>query len=358
MTTRSLRNHMNASSDSTTLWQGLLAQLTHGSSSQAIFPFIPRPLKWLFLIILFVNIRGLPLTWHIRLFRPAVYFRLYHAIRDTIESPTQRLARSTRLSPVGRDPFTSETVFKTRATPDACDFNIHLSNSSYAMTYDMARFKYVIEHFPFLYRDGGWIALGATHYVFTREIPLNSPYEIRLSIGTWDSKWLYMVARYITYPSSSKSAAKKLANGSSSSLEVPSTGAAINSRARSPDPTLPSFEMPLPPGAVLHCTAVSRLCGKIGRITIPPAIAIATTGFGGISPSKFGEIQSWRFHDHGKRIKAFYAGGWRDVPEGERWWEDTLGGDIERKRLDRLRRLPAMVGIPVLSPAENGSGNE
>jgi hypothetical protein len=69
----------------------------------------------------------------VRVFRPAVYLRLYHAIRDIIESPTQRVARFTRISPVGRDPFTSESVYNTRATPDACDYNIHLSNSSYAM---------------------------------------------------------------------------------------------------------------------------------------------------------------------------------------------------------------------------------
>ena len=36
--------------------------------------------------------------------------------------------------------------------------------------------------------------------------------------------------------------------------------------------------MSLPPEAVLHCTAVSRLCCKIGRITIPPAVVIASTG--------------------------------------------------------------------------------
>ena len=50
-----------------------------------------------------------------------------------IQSPNQLVARATHLSPVGVNPFQSETVFKTRATPDACDFNIHLSNSSYAM---------------------------------------------------------------------------------------------------------------------------------------------------------------------------------------------------------------------------------
>jgi hypothetical protein len=38
----------------------------------------------------------------------------------------------TRSSPVGQDVFTVISVFKTKATLDDCDWNGHLSNSSYA----------------------------------------------------------------------------------------------------------------------------------------------------------------------------------------------------------------------------------
>lgn len=69
----------------------------------------------------------------VRVWRPAIYARLYHSMRNLIESPTQRVARLTHISPVGHNPFEAQTLFRTRATPDACDFNIHLSNSSYAM---------------------------------------------------------------------------------------------------------------------------------------------------------------------------------------------------------------------------------
>ena len=67
------------------------------------------------------------------MFRPLLYARAFHGLRNLIDSPAQRAARIARLTPVGGDPFAGETVFATRATPDACDFNMHLSNSSYAM---------------------------------------------------------------------------------------------------------------------------------------------------------------------------------------------------------------------------------
>ena len=38
----------------------------------------------------------------------------------------------TRSAPVGKDVFKNISVFKTKATVDDCDWNGHLSNSSYA----------------------------------------------------------------------------------------------------------------------------------------------------------------------------------------------------------------------------------
>lgn len=94
---------------------------------------------------------------------------------------------------------------------------------------------------------------------------------------------MYMVARYVTYPSKSKSKSRRpeSVNGPLSSLVPPSTVNSVSatpSPSHSPAPTLPLVGLSLPPEAVLHCTAVSRLCCKIGRITIPPAVVIASTG--------------------------------------------------------------------------------
>lgn len=43
-----------------------------------------------------------------------------------------------------------------------------------------------------------------------------------------------------------------------------------------------------------------------------------------------------------KRLRAFYTGGWRDVPEGSRWWEDAMGGEIEERRLRALGCMQAL----------------
>jgi hypothetical protein len=37
--------------------------------------------------------------------------------------------------------------------------------------------------------------------------------------------------------------------------------------------------------------------------------------------------------------RALVRGGWRDVPEGQRWWEDVLGGEVEAQRVERLKSL-------------------
>lgn len=41
-------------------------------------------------------------------------------------------------------------------------------------------------------------------------------------------------------------------------------------------------------------------------------------------------------------MRAFYEGKWRDVPEGERWWEDALGGSVEVRRQANLEILEVL----------------
>ena len=47
-----------------------------------------------------------------------------------------------------------------------------------------------IDWFPAMFGDGVWMALGGAHYHYIREIPINTPYEIRMSIGGWEDKWV------------------------------------------------------------------------------------------------------------------------------------------------------------------------
>ena len=43
--------------------------------------------------------------------------------------------------------------------------------------------------FPFMV-DGGWMALGGSYYNYVREISVSADYEIWLSVGGWDEKWV------------------------------------------------------------------------------------------------------------------------------------------------------------------------
>ena len=79
-----------------------------------------------------------------------------------------------------------------------------------------------------------------------------------------------------------------------------------------------------PDGAKVYCVAVSQLCFKIGRITVPPALVFALSGLG--STDSYARLRSM-----GKRLKPFLSGGWK---EEEKWWQGE--GDVERVRRERL----------------------
>ncbi|KAJ7912294.1 hypothetical protein B0H13DRAFT_2271645 [Mycena leptocephala] len=96
--------------------------------------------------------------------------------------------------------------------------------------------------------------------------------------------------------------------------------------------------------AVLYTIAVSQLCYKQGRITVLPAVVLAANGFHTASASPPTPKFSLSSFSHARStnpppphwpavrqltasmpaLARFYAGGWRAVPEGERWWEDAF----------------------------------
>jgi hypothetical protein len=97
-----------------------------------------------------------------------------------------------------------------RIAPDDCDWNGHMSNSSYATNLDPVRMRVCAEWFPAFFTDGGRIALAGmtslffsalrddadkevwigAHYHYIREIPVGTAYEIRMSVGGWEKKWV------------------------------------------------------------------------------------------------------------------------------------------------------------------------
>jgi hypothetical protein len=114
-----------------------------------------------------------------------------------------------------------------------------------------------------------------------------------------------------------------------------------------------------PDGAIVHCIAISDMVMKIGRITVPPAIAIACEGFSRPSPNPaapysatnppphWESVQNiWRSggEDGAEAMREFLSGGWKRVPEKQRWWNDALGGPVEARRLANLRMVQGVRG--------------
>ncbi|KAI9457371.1 hypothetical protein HD554DRAFT_2142956, partial [Boletus coccyginus] len=280
------------------------------------------------------------------------------------------------LSPVGANPFEFSVTHKRWASIDDIDlFGLHLSNSSYAKALDSGRTTAFIKYFPNWFHNEGQVALGATHYHFIREIAPLASYEVRVTIASWDHKWLYVVARYVTRPSrrhatnrSPQSSAPPTPNGApaqNGSADVEHAIAAIINPGVNGTGNTHRAPIAEPDGAILHCVAVSQTCFKRGRITVPPAIVLASEGFtkpysdsdaGSVDGSGVGSYSranpppNWiksqllRIPPQGSmdKFRAFSRDNWREVPEGERWWEDALGGSIEAKRQANLEILESL----------------
>ncbi|KAI1797390.1 hypothetical protein LXA43DRAFT_412367 [Ganoderma leucocontextum] len=353
------------------------------------FQFAPKVVKYVVLLVFLLNIRSWPLNWHFYVWRPVFQLRgsyylhnLKHCLSPAHVRQRKKLEWLESLSPVGKNPFDLTVTYCTWAGPDDCDFNLHLSNSSYPKRLDSGRFRFGLKLSPTFFRCAGWMGLGATHFTFLREIPMFSRYELRSTIMSWDNKWLYVATRFVTKPKKGKSKPRKAVSPSNEppadGVPIPSlhTANGVISGTGTPQPqtgtsgnanlaTLAAqiIDRPEPDGATIHCLAISEVVGKIGRITVPPALILAADGFSRAPDNLDAGAQPWshanppphwetvrelggqaRLENTGslKHLRAFYTGGWRDVPEGERWWEDAMGGEVEERRLRGLGCMQAL----------------
>lgn len=315
-------------------------------------------------LLVISNIRSTPFAWHIRIFYPA--FKAVFKARGWLgRSKSQKFSIAAikpqlqlEALPVGRDIFEDTSSHDFVATLDECDWNGHLSNSSYSKSLDYTRMAHNSPRFLKMYYDGGWVALGGSGFNFHREIPMLARYTIRMSVEAWDDKWLYVVGRFVAPP---KGSSKK----NSSAPSAPTT--AITEK--------------LQPGEVLYCTSISRYVCKAGRRTIPPWLMIATSGYGkeASTRSNWEKAEKLRAHYLEKERKAylektskktvsakveaklikkaallrqFRTESERQGTEEEAWmsksyWETD---EFETRRKQGLERLNASVGI--LPPLE------
>ncbi|KAK0223708.1 hypothetical protein IW262DRAFT_1492670 [Armillaria fumosa] len=215
-------------------------------------------------------------------------------------------------SPIGKSPFDLVLKYTDWSSPDVCDYNLHLSNSCYAKTLDTVRMKWVLAFVSQVFRVDGVLPVGATSFLFMREIPMLRRFEVRCSIVTWGEKWLYLVAKFVTTDDDSDTDLQR---------------------------KIPDKLTEEPDRAVVHCVSISQVCFKIGRITVPPALVLALSGCsdGNYTHSNPppGYLAAQKAVAEGK-AKDLLKGGWKHVPKSERWWEGSFGKDVEQTRVERL----------------------
>ncbi|KIK62204.1 hypothetical protein GYMLUDRAFT_164977 [Collybiopsis luxurians FD-317 M1] len=180
------------------------------------------------------------------------------------------------IMPVGAHPFEFQTLYKTSVTLDESNFNIHMSNSSYPKVLDCTQMKAAMELFPQFLCVGGILPLSPMHFYFVKELLAFTRYKLHLSIGAWDEKWMYVVGCFMTKskPSLKTKPLTLLTGTTPQALTFP----AGTSTAMTGTPSLSAFgNMDVVNRHVtLHMICISCICFKLGRITIPPAVLMAT----------------------------------------------------------------------------------
>ncbi|TCD64759.1 hypothetical protein EIP91_003650 [Steccherinum ochraceum] len=341
-----------------------------------ILSAVPSVLKWSAALFFLVNCRSWPLVWHFKVWRPiwryqfrVLFLRMSLLLKSRKEKQLAMDKFFESFVPVGKSPFEAIGTYRTWAGPDDCDFNMHLSNSSYAKNLDMARFNAALSFLPSGFIAGAWMGVGATHFKYLREIPIFSKYEMRTSIAAWDHKWMYVLTRYVTR--SKKKSNSKKSPSPTPGQATPPVGTPFMPPTHTPATThdTPSCLSPYDSalndliaslsareeadGATLHCVVITEVCFKIGRITVPPSVALAADGYcvppsssssstdileraepysRANPPPHWERVRAMKARGNFKPLQNFLKGGWKDVPEEERWWMSALGGEIEEKR--------------------------
>ncbi|KAL7415349.1 hypothetical protein BDY24DRAFT_382616 [Mrakia frigida] len=264
--------------------------------------YVPRWVKVVVVVLLIVNFRAFPLYWHCKVWWPAI---LSH-IRAQIFGLLPYLSS---LPSVGADWKTISSERSFVVLPDGLDFQLHMSNSVYARELDASRMQAFLHFFTPMFQAGCWIGLGSAHYVFYKELPPFAQYEIEVTIDSFDEKWFYICANFITRPKKrTVSSSIPSSPSGKDKLQLPPSPSFLHA----PRPPLSRSNTPLPPtrsdGATVHAVSVSAHCFKIGRLTLQPALVLSYCGFGkeanwirSLALVKAGKLQSCEF----------LRGGWK-----------------------------------------------
>ena len=100
----------------------------------------------------------------------------------------------------------------------------------------------------------------------------------------------------------------------------------------------------IPEGSTLHAVAVSQYCYKLGRVTIPPRVALIACGFG-VDSKRWERLVKIRdAPDAEKKMRQILRGGWRDREVWGNFWDFEEYEDAGRKAGDALKQLRLVMG--------------
>nr|ODO03785.1 hypothetical protein L204_00124 [Cryptococcus depauperatus CBS 7855] len=351
----------------------------NSSSSTPLLPIIPKPnlatrspdvfdhpVKLFLLLFSLAHSHSWPLMWHIRVWWYGIKAR-YLAYR---KGRSKYLAEWKAQNDKNGGVRNLKVRHKMIAGVDDCDYNMHLSNSSYAKNSDVIKMDFCIQAMSPVFSSGAHMALGATHYNFFREIPIGAKYTIETYIVGWDEKWcwtgdrFFVACEFLVYPkktSRAGAARDKVTHTISRSIPhiIPSIsdtptptvspisgpGSMISALAAVSGSATPQTSLgnrieevkrswaskrnvPRADGGVVHCISISEYCFKMSRITIPPRIALWLSMQ---SPSKEEQERARAVVMSRDAGKEFLRGGWKEDPNAE-----TLGLDIGLGKSERI----------------------
>ncbi|WOO82447.1 uncharacterized protein LOC62_04G005936 [Vanrija pseudolonga] len=307
----------------------LVRKLTAPSTSP-LLPFIPKYIKVLFLLLILANSSSFPFLWHLRVWKYPLtaYYKAY-------TKGVNAFWRGWRKEVDKRgNIYQNRTKIRRIALFDDCDYNMHLSNSSYPKASDAGKMKWAIDNMAPCFATGLFMALGASHWQYFKEIPIGSTYTIETRLGGYGDK-VHLVTEFIIYPkgkgkgkqSRPVSEAPKVNPNMSvppSGTDTPVSAMAAVHPLKTPEEVVKRLaaraRAPRADGGVVCCLAVTDYCFKIGRITIPPRVAFHLSLLSEDPDRRAHALNILRSKDHGA---AFLRGGWRDDPLA-----DVMGKDI------------------------------
>ncbi|ETI24547.1 hypothetical protein G647_03916 [Cladophialophora carrionii CBS 160.54] len=173
------------------------------STALSRLPSVSSLASWRTLALVFalVNLKGLPLAWHIRLFyRMFENWYSHDRVRHSLQPPPSSKSTHPLFEPVS---------IKSHSPLLEIDYNLHKSNSTYFADLDESRTSLVSKLLIpglkqgniNLEREGHRgplnVILGSVHTSFHREIKPYERYEVRSKILGWDKKWIIIGSWFV-----------------------------------------------------------------------------------------------------------------------------------------------------------------